>query len=79
MTVRAIDGHAVDIYLPPRFVFVFVLLFVLAFGAFWEVIELAISGVVSLAGTASVLTQYDLDDTLSDLVFDAVGGVIVVV
>ncbi len=49
---------------PPRFMFVFILLFVLAFGVFWEVIEFAISGVASLAGTASVLTQYGLDDTL---------------
>jgi len=78
-TVRAVDEHTADIYLPPRFMFVFILLFVLAFGVFWEVIEFAISGVASLAGTASVLTQYGLDDTLLDLVFDAVGGVIVAI
>ncbi|ELZ83165.1 hypothetical protein C453_14206 [Haloferax elongans ATCC BAA-1513] len=76
-TVRALDEHTDAIYLPPRFMFVFILLFVLAFGVFWEVIEFAISGVAELAGTGSVLTQYGLDDTLMDLVFDAVGGLIV--
>ncbi|MCO8268321.1 MULTISPECIES: hypothetical protein [unclassified Haloferax] len=78
-TVRAVDEHTADIYLPPRFMFVFILLFVLAFGVFWEVIEFAISGVAALAGTGSVLTQYGLDDTLLDLVFDAVGGIIVAI
>ncbi|WP_074795128.1 hypothetical protein [Haloferax larsenii] len=76
-TVRALDEHTDAIYLPPRFMFVFILLFVLAFGVFWEVIEFAVSGVAALAGTGSVLTQYGLDDTLLDLVFDAIGGLIV--
>ncbi len=78
-TVRAVDEHTTAIYLPPRFMFVFILLFVLAFGVFWEVIEFAISGVATLAGTGSVLTQYGLEDTLLDLVFDAIGGVVVAI
>ncbi|ELZ94111.1 hypothetical protein C440_10838 [Haloferax mucosum ATCC BAA-1512] len=76
-TVRAVDEHTADIYLPSKFTFVFILLFVLAFGVFWEVIEFAISGISSLAGASSVLTQYGPEDTLLDLVFDAIGGVIV--
>ncbi|WP_396612183.1 hypothetical protein ACH9L7_02540 [Haloferax sp. S1W] len=78
-TVRALDEHTDAIYLPPRFMFVFILLFVLAFGVFWEVIEFAISGVAALAGTGSVLTQYGPNDTLLDLVFDAIGGLIVAI
>ena len=78
-TVRALDEHTDAIYLPPRFMFVFILLFVLAFGVFWEVIEFAVSGVAALTGTGSVLTQYGPDDTLLDLVFDAIGGLIVAI
>ncbi|WP_411963912.1 hypothetical protein [Haloferax sp. YSMS24] len=76
-TIRAVDQHSDDIYLPGRFMFVFILLFVIAFGVFWEVLEFAISRVAALAGTTSVLTQYGLDDTMLDLVFDTVGGLVV--
>ncbi|MFB6155032.1 MAG: hypothetical protein ABEJ22_03990 [Haloferacaceae archaeon] len=78
-TVRAIDVHTDAIYLPPRFTFVFILLFTIAFGVAWEVIEFTVSGVSSLAGFGSVLTQYGLGDTMLDLLFDMLGGVIVAV
>jgi hypothetical protein len=76
-TVRAIDEHSEEVYLPWQFTFVFVLLFVVAFGVLWEVIEFAVGGVGALLGGGSILTQYGLDDTLLDLVFDIVGGVVV--
>jgi hypothetical protein len=76
-TVRAIDLHTEEVYLPWQFTFVFVLLFVLAFGVLWEVIEFGVAGAADLLGGEPVLTQYGLDDTLLDLVFDAVGGVVV--
>ncbi|WP_416840965.1 hypothetical protein [Haloferax sp. DFSO52] len=78
-TIRAVDLHSDAIYLPGRFMFVFILLFVIAFGVFWEVIEFGISSVAALAGTGSVLTQYGLEDTLFDLVFDTIGGLIVAI
>lgn len=73
---RAIDEHRDDIYLPPRFMFVFILLFVLAFGVFWEVIEFAVSGLGSIIGAESALTQYGLEDTMLDLVFNTLGAII---
>ena len=76
-TVRALDRHNDGIDLPPRFTFVFVLLITVAFGVFWEVLEFAIQEVATLAGSTSVLTQYGLGDTMLDLVFDVIGGVIV--
>ncbi|WP_435128808.1 hypothetical protein [Halobaculum sp. D14] len=76
---RAVDEHSDAVYLPSRFMFVFILLFVLAFGVFWEVIEFAVSGLASVLGSGSVLTQYGLSDTMLDLVFDAIGGVVVAV
>ena len=78
-TVRALDEHSEEIYFPPKFVFVFLLLFVLAFGVLWEVLEFGIGGVTEALGSESVLTQYGLEDTMLDLVFDTVGGIIVAV
>jgi hypothetical protein len=78
-TARAIELHSDSVSLPDRFMFVFILLFVLAFGVFWEVIEFAVAGIASLSGTQSVLTQYGLSDTMLDLLFDTLGGLVVAV
>ena len=76
-TVRALDRHSASVHLPPKFVFVFILLFTIAFGVLWEVLEFAISGVAALVGVGSVLTQYGLEDTMKDLIFNTLGGVLV--
>lgn len=78
-TVRALDRHSEDISIPPRFMFVFILLFVLAFGVAWEVLEFTITLVAEATGNATVLTQFGLDDTMLDLVFDTVGAVVVAI
>jgi hypothetical protein len=78
-TARAIELHSDSVSLPSRFMFVFILLFVLAFGVFWEVIEFAVAGVAAASGTQSILTQYGLEDTMLDLLFDTLGGVVVAV
>lgn len=75
--VRALDVHADSIYLPKEFMFVFILLFTLAFGVLWELLEFGLDGVASMTGTQSVLAQYSLENTMLDLVFDTVGGVVV--
>ena len=76
-TVRALDRHDDRLYLPPRFLFSFVLLLTIAFGVGWEVLEFAIAEVAALTGSTSVLTQYGLEDTMLDLVFDVAGAVVV--
>ena len=76
-TARAFDEHDERVYFPRRFMFAFILLFVVAFGVFWEVIEFAVGRLASLSGTDQVLTQYGLDDTMLDLLFDALGGLVV--
>ena len=78
-TARAFDAHSDAISLPPRFMFVFILLFVVAFGVLWEVIEFGLGEIALLVGSGKVLTQYGLGDTMLDLVFDIIGGVIVAV
>jgi uncharacterized membrane protein YjdF len=78
-TARAVDEHSEAVFLPPRFMFVFILLFVLAFGVFWEVIEFGLGEAARAVGNRALLTQYGLEDTMLDLVFDTVGAVIVAV
>lgn len=75
--VRALDIHSPRIHFPDRFVFVFILLFVIAFGVLWEVLEFTLSEAATLVGNGSILTQYGLDDTLLDLVFNTLGAVVV--
>jgi hypothetical protein len=78
-TARALEEHSPEIQFPRRFMFVYILLFVLAFGVFWEVIEFALGEAARLAGNRALLTQYGLEDTMLDLVFDTVGAVVVAV
>ncbi|WP_458190222.1 hypothetical protein [Haladaptatus sp. NG-WS-4] len=76
-TARAFDEHSDAVYFPPRFMFVYVLLFTLAFGVVWEVLEFAARGFASVVGIEPVLIQYGLEDTIVDLVFDAAGAALV--
>ncbi len=75
--VRAVEEHSTGIHLPAKFLFVFILIFVMAFGVIWELLEFGLGILSSAAGTATILTQYGLGDTMMDLVFDLVGGVVV--
>ena len=76
-TVRAIDEHSEKVHLPSKFVAVIILLFVLAFGVLWELLEFALGIAAEQLGSASVLTQYGVYDTLWDLVYNSIGAVLV--
>nr|WP_233340690.1 hypothetical protein [Haloprofundus sp. MHR1] len=78
-TVRAVSEHTSDVWIPPRLMFVFILLFVLAAGVFWEVLEFLAAQLAVVIGSEGVLIQYGLTDTMLDLVFDIVGGLIVAI
>jgi hypothetical protein len=75
--VRALDEHHDDIYLPRKFMFVFIFIFVLAFGVIWELLEFGISGLADMLGSETVLTQYGLEDTMKDIMFNTAGGMLV--
>ncbi|MGA9402100.1 hypothetical protein [Haladaptatus sp.] len=74
---RALEEHTEYIVMPPRFMFVYLLLFVMAFGVIWELIEFYVGVVSSLVGVGKVLTQYGLDDTILDLFYNTIGGLLV--
>ncbi|WP_340099834.1 hypothetical protein [Salinibaculum salinum] len=76
-TARALDEHSPDIHLPRRFMFVYILLFVLAFGVVWEVIEFGLGELARMQGNTALLTQHGLEDTMLDLVFDTIGAIVV--
>jgi hypothetical protein len=76
-TLRAIDEYTDAIRMPTQFLFVYLLMFVLAFGVLWELLEFYISVVGYLLGGGTILTQYGLDDTVLDLVYNTLGGVLV--
>ena len=79
-TVRAFDRHSPGVELPPRFMFVFILVAVLAFGVLWEIVEFGVDVLTSAAGVEmSGFTQHGLNDTLLDILFNTLGGVIVAI
>lgn len=74
---RAVDEYTDAIYLPPRFLFVYILLFTMAFGVLWEVLEFSVRYVTDFLGVEAVLIQFSVEDTIVDLMFDLVGAVLV--
>ncbi|MCU0852080.1 MAG: hypothetical protein MUC90_02315 [Thermoplasmata archaeon] len=73
VVVLTIDDFFESIYLPRPFVVFFVLMFGMAIGVFWEVMEFAQD---RLTGT---MLQYNLDDTMWDLFFDGTASLVVAV
>lgn len=78
-SARALAEYDDALEIPRAFMFVFVLVFVLAFGVLWEVLEFASGGLAALVGGEAVLAQYGTRDIVLDLVFNTVGAVLVAV
>ena len=74
---RALDVHYDDVSIPPGYRFGFVLVFVLAFGVLWEILEFASAGVAGVLGGQPVLAQRGASDIVFDLFYNTVGGVLV--
>lgn len=75
--VKAIDRNSEQTNLPAELQFAFILVFVMAFGVFWEIIEFTLGLASQLLGGEAVLAQYGLDDTVTDLLFNQLGAIIV--
>jgi len=76
-TARALEEHSDAINLPDRFLFGYLLMFVMAFGVVWELVEFYLGVLSHLVGSGAILTQYGLSDTLLDLVYNTLGGLLV--
>ena len=74
---RALQEHTEHLHMGPRFTLVYLLIFVMAFGVFWELIEFYVAIGAQVLGIPRVLTQYGLDDTVLDLIYNSIGGLLV--
>lgn len=76
-SARALAEYDDSLEIPSEFMFVILLVFVLAFGVLWEILEFASGGVASIVGGEAVLAQYGARDIVLDLLFNAVGAMVV--
>lgn len=73
---RGLDLHSDRVSFSPRFRAAFVVLFVLAVGVLWELLEFG-SGLLTALFGEPVLAQYGVEDIVKDLVFNVVGALLV--
>ncbi|WP_251342130.1 hypothetical protein [Haloplanus halophilus] len=74
---RAVERHSRSVDFDRRFRAAFVVLFVLAVGVGWEILEFASGGLSAVLGGEALLAQYGTADIVNDLVFNAVGALLV--
>jgi hypothetical protein len=74
---RSVERHTTAVTFTRGFRATLVVLFVLAVGVAWEILEFASGGVATLVGGEAVLAQYGTADIVNDLVFNTVGAVLV--
>jgi hypothetical protein len=74
---RGVERHSRSVDFDRRFRAAFVVLFVLAVGVGWEILEFASGGLAAVVGGEALLAQYGTADIVNDLVFNAVGAVVV--
>ncbi|WP_094227630.1 hypothetical protein [Methanolobus psychrotolerans] len=74
--IRAIDIYVEEIYIPPKVLFLFILLFVLATGVVWEILEFLTDELTTRLGYKAILAQHGIHDTMVDLVFDLLGAIL---
>lgn len=77
VVIRAIDIYTDELYIPPKFMFVFILLFILAAGVIWEILEFLTDEMVAKFEMDAFLTQHGIDDTMRDMFFDLLGALVV--
>lgn len=76
-SARALDVHYDDLTIPSGFMFVFILVFVMAFGVLWEILEFGTGVVASVIGGEPVLAQRGVSDIVFDLFYNTVGGTLI--
>lgn len=74
---RTLETETSEIRLPADFLLVFVVIFTLAAGVLWEVLEFLGRLATRSIGRQPILIQYGLQDTVLDLLFDGVGAIVV--
>lgn len=78
-SLRAVECHSDDVDVPPEFRAIFIVIFVLAAGVAWELLEFASGGIASITGAHAPLTVMGVDDIVSDMIFNTFGAVLVAI
>lgn len=79
VTLRSLMIYSDAIHIPRRFLAVYILIFVTAFGVIWEVLEYGLDVLSARTGIEMPLSQFGLEDTMNDLMFNLLGALIVAV
>ncbi|MDW7731986.1 MAG: hypothetical protein SCH66_06115 [Methanolobus sp.] len=74
--LRAIDIYVDEIVIPPKVLFLFILLFVLATGVLWEILEFLTDELTAEFGYRAILAQHGIHDTMTDLMFNLLGAIL---
>ncbi|WP_262178543.1 hypothetical protein [Haloarcula laminariae] len=75
----AFERHSAAVEVPAAVRGVFILVFVLAAGVAWEVLEFTIAELSRVLGVGSPLVVYGIEDIVTDMVFNTVGALLVAV
>lgn len=75
--VKALDEYSQDVEFPGKFRFLFIIIVVMAFGVFWEILEFALAQIGKMLGEDPLLSQHGTDDIVHDLALNMAGGIIV--
>jgi hypothetical protein len=78
-TFRGFEQHSEELHVPASFRPLFIVVFVLAVSVVWELLEFASGQVPHILGIEAPLVVYGVDDIVTDIVFNTVGGLIVAV
>lgn len=78
-TLTALERHSSEIDLPPKLRGIFILVFVLGFSVAWEVFEFGAVWLSNAFGVTSPVQVFGIDDIVTDMIFNLVGGIIVAV
>jgi hypothetical protein len=74
--VRSADEHSEAVRFTTGFLLAFVFLTTVALGVAWELAEYGARELARATGMDPILVVYGIDDTLADLAFDMLGGVL---
>jgi hypothetical protein len=77
VTLRTFETHSDEISVPGEFRAVFIVVFVLAAGVLWELLEFGSGKLARAVGADAPLAVRGVEDIVNDLVFNTLGAVIV--
>ncbi|WP_347877784.1 hypothetical protein [Halobacterium sp. R2-5] len=79
VALRTFEEHSEDIDVDGPFRGLFIVVFVLAAGVFWEFLEFGSGELARAVGVEAPLAVRGVDDIVTDLVFNTVGGLLLAV